>query len=131
MCVFCDIIAGKIPSYKVYEDDNYLAILDLAKTVKGHTLVMPKKHYPDMLAMPSAEYAALMAKVREIAADLVSKLNAEGFNILINTGERAGQSVKHLHVHILPRYAAEDGLTIEFKTQEEIDLKEVLKELKA
>lgn len=131
MCVFCDIIAGKIPSYKVYEDDNYLAILDLAKTVKGHTLVMPKKHYPDMLAMPSAEYAALMAKVREIAADLVSKLNAEGFNILINTGERAGQSVKHLHVHILPRYDAEDGLTIEFKTQEEIDLKEVLKELKA
>ena len=104
MCIFCDIILGKIPSRKVYEDDEFLAILDLSQTTKGHTLVMPKKHYDNFLAMPKEEYGKLMEKVQDIAETITQKMQANGCNILINTNEVAGQSIMHAHCHIVPRY---------------------------
>ena len=104
MCVFCEIINGNIPSSKVYEDDDVLAILDLSQTTKGHTLVMPKKHYQNILEIPQDELAKLFVKVQKIAKRVTTNLGANGFNILVNTNEVAGQSVMHLHVHIIPRY---------------------------
>ena len=128
MCIFCDIIEGKIPSKKVYEDDDVLAILDIAQTTKGHTLVMPKKHYDTYLDMPVDEFLKVQAKVKELTPMIVAKLNATGVNTLINTNPSAGQSVMHFHTHIIPRYDENDGITIAFK-ESGIDLDEVLAEL--
>ncbi len=115
MCVFCKIVNGEIPSYKIYEDDDYLAILDISQTTLGHTLVMPKKHYPNMLEMPLEEYEKLMGVTQELAKKVTDKLNANGCNIVINSNEVAGQTVMHTHVHIIPRYTLSDSIKIEFK----------------
>lgn len=115
MCVFCKIVNGEIPSYKIYEDDDYLAILDISQTTLGHTLVMPKKHYSNMLEMPLEEYEKLMGITQELAKKVTDKLNANGCNILINSNEVAGQTVMHTHVHIIPRYTLSDSIKIEFK----------------
>lgn len=125
MCIFCDIIDGKIPSKKVYEDDEILSILDISQTTKGHTLVMPKKHYENFLQMPKDEYENLMAKVQMIASKVVKNMNANGCNILINTNEVAGQTVIHTHVHIIPRYDANDTVNFSF-SENKFDLDEVL-----
>lgn len=130
MCIFCKIIANEIPSSKVYEDDNVLAILDLSQTTKGHTIVMPKKHYANILDIPSDELAYLIKKVQTIAKQLVDKLDAKGFNIIVNTNEAAGQSVMHLHIHIIPRYDENDGLKVEYIANEKADLNAVLEEIK-
>jgi histidine triad (HIT) family protein len=129
MCIFCKIIDGNIPSSKVYEDENILAILDLSQTTYGHTLVMPKKHYQNILEIPSDELATLMVKVQELAKLITAKLNANGVNILVNTNEAAGQTVMHLHIHIIPRYDENDGISIDFKPNENANLSDVLNDI--
>ncbi|MBO4358384.1 MAG: HIT family protein [Erysipelotrichaceae bacterium] len=128
MCLFCEIINGNIPSSKVYEDDEYLAILDIAQTTRGHTLVMPKKHYDTFLDMPKEEFEKLMGKTQEVARVVLEKLNASGCNILINTNEVAGQTIMHVHAHIIPRYDANDTVTFQF-TENKLDLNEVLNDI--
>ena len=128
MCIFCSIIEGNIPSKKVYEDDETLAILDISQTTKGHTLVMPKKHYDNFLVMPSEEFGKLMEKTKDIAAKVTRNLDAKGCNILINTNEVAGQSVMHTHVHIIPRYDETDTVSFSF-TENKLDLDEVLTQI--
>ena len=128
MCIFCEIINGNIPGTKVYEDDDTLAILDLSQTTKGHTLVMPKKHYDNFLAMPQNEYQNLMGKVQKVAEKVVKNLKANGCNILINTNEVAGQTIMHTHVHIIPRYDEYDAVSFTFLGNK-LDLEEVLKEI--
>ncbi|MBQ6334717.1 MAG: HIT family protein [Erysipelotrichaceae bacterium] len=129
MCIFCEIIKGNIPSKKVYEDEDILAILDISQTTKGHTLVMPKKHYENFLEMPKDEYASLMAKVQDLAKQIINNLEAKGCNILINTNEVAGQSVMHCHVHIIPRYDENDTVSFRF-SENDLDLDEVLAAIK-
>lgn len=129
MCVFCEIIKGNIPSSKVYEDDNFIAILDISQTTKGHTLVIPKNHYDNFLEMPSNEYTNLMAKTQEITKAILPKLQANGCNILINTNEVSGQTVMHTHVHIVPRYDKNDTVNISFK-ENKFDLNEILNQIK-
>ena len=128
MCLFCKIIAGEIPSTKVYEDDCVLAILDIAQTTKGHTLVMPKKHYKNVLEMPENEFEALMAQVHKLAQKITANLEANGVNILINTNEAAGQTIPHAHVHIIPRYDEDDGIKISF-SENKLDLQEIATEI--
>lgn len=129
MCIFCEIIKGNIPSTKVYEDDEILAILDISQITYGHTLVMPKKHYDNFLLMPNDEYASLMAKAQIVAKMLVEKLKCNGMNLLINTNEVAGQTVMHTHVHLIPRYDDKD--TIEFKfCENKFELNEIANKLK-
>lgn len=128
MCVFCEIVKGNIPSKKVYEDDDILAILDISQTTKGHTLVMPKKHCDNFLEMDNEDYKNLMGKVQQIASKVVKKLDAKGCNILINTNEVAGQSVMHTHVHIIPRYDSNDSISISFK-ENKFDLDQILNEI--
>ncbi|MBR3227025.1 MAG: HIT family protein [Erysipelotrichaceae bacterium] len=128
MCIFCDIIEGKIPSARVYEDDDFLAILDISQTTCGHCLVMPKKHYDNYLEMPKEEAGKLMELVNVLAKKIVEKLEAKGCNILINTGEVAGQSVRHTHVHIIPRYDDNDSITISFK-ENKFDLEAIVSKI--
>ncbi|MBQ1477376.1 MAG: HIT family protein [Erysipelotrichaceae bacterium] len=129
MCVFCEIVKGNIPSAKVYEDDDFLAILDLSQTTLDHTLVMPKKHYENVLEMPKEEAEALMGKAQEVAKLLTEKLHPAGMNILLNCNEAAGQSVMHTHVHLIPRYDESDGIEIHFHESGR-DLNEVLAKIK-
>lgn len=129
MCIFCKIVSGDIPSKKVYEDDDVLAILDISEATKGHTLVMPKKHYDNLLTIDDDVYLKVMDKAKSLAKKIVKNLDAEGANILNNCNEVAGQSVMHFHVHILPRYD-KDELKIEFVDHSKIyDLDETLKEI--
>ena len=125
MCVFCEIIKGNIPSRKVYEDDDIIAILDIAQTTYGHTLVMPKKHYQDIETVDPEILQKLILKVQELAKKLSTNLKAEGHNILVNTNEVSGQTVHHLHFHIIPRYTVNDSIKIEF-SENKYDLDEVL-----
>lgn len=117
--VFCKIIDGEIPSIKVYEDDDVLAILDISQTTRGHTLVMPKKHYDNFLTTP----AEIVHKVCDVAQRIgqaeMGVLGAKGVNILTNVGEVAGQSVPHFHVHVIPRYlGGAGGFQITMKSQD-------------
>ena len=129
MCIFCEIISGNIPGSVVYEDDKVLAILDLAQVTKGHTLVMPKKHYDNIYDCDPELLAHLIQVVQKLACELTEKLNASGCNILCNNNEVAGQSISHLHFHIIPRYNPDD-IDVNFQPKEKHDLNAVLKEIK-
>lgn len=117
--VFCKIVDGEIPSAKVYEDDDVLAILDISQTTKGHTLVMPKKHYQNILECPQDLMHKVMDVAQRIGQAEMMLFGASGINILTNVGEAAGQSVPHFHVHVIPRYLGKDpGLQIEMRPQD-------------
>lgn len=120
MCIFCKIINGEIPSKKIYEDENVLAILDISQATKGHTLVLPKKHFDNLLTIDDEYYKNVMLTAKRLAKAITKAFNADGCNVLNNCGEAAGQSVMHFHVHIIPRYKGDD-LKIEF-TEHELDL---------
>ncbi len=117
--VFCKIIDGEIPSTKVYEDDDVLAILDISQVTKGHTLVMPKKHYDNYLSCPKETMHKVFDVAQRIGQAEMQVLGAKGVNILTNVGEPAGQSVNHFHVHVIPRYiGGEGGFQITMKGQD-------------
>jgi histidine triad (HIT) family protein len=103
-CVFCAVIAGDAPAVRIYEDDDYLAILDIRPIVRGHTLVLPKAHYVDLTDTPPQTIADMTAIGQRIAkAARTSELKADGNNIVINDGKAAFQSVFHIHLHVAPR----------------------------
>ncbi|WP_130865661.1 HIT family protein [Acidipropionibacterium timonense] len=108
-CLFCSIIAGDIPCRQVASDDVAIAFLDVNPAQDGHTLVVPRVHVPDVLAN-DGQLAAVAPLVTTVARTLVDRLDADGVNLLVNSGEVAGQSVGHLHVHVIPRYAREPGV---------------------
>ena len=110
-CIFCAIAAGEIPSFKVYEDETVLAYLDINPFAKGHTLVIPKAHSKGLLDTDEATLAAVIARVKKVAAQVKEKLGCDGFNIVQNNGEAAGQTVRHLHFHIVPRWNGDDAGT--------------------
>jgi diadenosine tetraphosphate (Ap4A) HIT family hydrolase len=103
-CVFCAIVAGEAPAIRIYEDDDYLAILDIRPIVRGHTLVIPKKHTVDLTDTPADTIADLVRIGQRIGkAARASELEADGNNIAINDGRAAFQSVFHIHLHVAPR----------------------------
>lgn len=117
-CIFCKIVAGEIPSSKVYEDDQVLAFLDITQVTKGHTLVIPKTHYRNVLEMDAEAAGQVFSVVPGLARHLKEKLGASGLNIVNNNEEAAGQTVFHTHIHLLPRFDKSDGLDIQFKANE-------------
>ena len=108
-CIFCAIAEGEIPSFKVYEDELVLAYLDINPFSKGHTLVIPKKHSAGLLDTDDETLAVIIARVKKVAAHLKEKLGCDGFNIVQNNGEAAGQTVRHVHFHIVPRWNGDDA----------------------
>ena len=103
-CIFCAIAAGEIPCFKVYEDERVLAYLDINPFAKGHTLVIPKGHAKGLLDTDDSVLGDLVVKVKKIAAHVALTLRCDGFNILQNNGAAAGQTVRHVHFHIIPRW---------------------------
>jgi histidine triad (HIT) family protein len=108
-CIFCKIIAGEIPCARVYEDENVLAFLDINPIAKGHTLVVPKGHFPTLLELPESEGEALLKALRLVAGAVKEETGAGGFNCIQNNFTPAGQMVFHSHWHIIPRFD-NDGL---------------------
>ena len=109
-CIFCKIIAGEIPSSKVYEDEQILAFLDISQVTPGHTLVVPKEHFRNMLEMDGEAAGQLFACIPTIARKVMKATDAKGMNIINNNEEIAGQTVFHTHVHLAPRYTEDDDL---------------------
>jgi len=108
-CIFCKIISGELPSRRIYEDERAVAFLDIGAWHRGHALVVPKRHVPDMLTGPPM-LPEIAPAVDAVARLLMQRLAADGINVLSSSGQAAGQEVFHLHVHVVPRYADEPGL---------------------
>jgi histidine triad (HIT) family protein len=112
-CLFCKIANGTIPCYKVYEDNDVIAFLDIAPATRGHTLVVPKEHFVDMANAPKDVIDKAFEVAQLIAQAEISQLGASGVNVISNIGESAGQSIRHFHIHVIPRYD-NDGLKLAF-----------------
>lgn len=108
-CIFCRIGRGEIPCAEVYADDRVLAFLDLNPQKPGHTLVIPRRHYADIFAVPAEVFSELFPVVQKVGKAVMSATNATGLNVLQNNHPAAGQSVFHVHWHLVPRHEA-DGL---------------------
>lgn len=123
-CIFCKIAAGEIPSKTIYEDDKFRVILDLGPATKGHALILPKNHYANLYELPEETAGDVMKLAKKMATIMTEKLGCQGFNLMQNNGETAGQTVFHFHMHLIPRYE-NDGQEINWKpgspTQEELE----------
>ena len=117
--VFCKIVRGEIPCYKIFEDQDVLAFLDISQVTKGHTLVITKEHYDNFLSVPQEVMHKVMDVAQRIGQIQISLMGAKGVNILTNCYEAAGQSVNHFHVHVIPRYEKGDGFQLEMKSNTE------------
>ena len=115
-CIFCKIVNGEIPSAKVYEDEDVFAFLDISQVTKGHTLIIPKKHAENIYETDEELASQLFARVPKIANAIKKVYNPVGINILNNNGAAAGQSVFHIHIHIIPRYDETDGFDSKWLT---------------
>ena len=109
-CIFCKILAGEIPSYKLYEDENVLAFLDITQGTKGHTLIIPKEHIKNVYELDEETASNIFKVVPKIANALKAAFNPIGLNI-VNNNEKPLQSVFHFHIHFIPRYE-DDGMTL-------------------
>lgn len=123
-CIFCKIANGEIPSKTLYEDDSFRVILDLGPATKGHALIIPKEHYANLYELPEETAGEVMKLAKKMVVKMTERLGCEGFNLVQNNGELAGQTVFHFHMHMIPRYQA-DGQKIGWKpqdaTQEELE----------
>lgn len=117
-CLFCKIVEGEIPSYKIYEDEFVIAFLDINPVSNGHTLIVPKKHYTDFLELDSDTFNHVINVAKKIHKSLEEKLNCDGITYLHNYG--IAQDVKHYHLHLIPKY----------KNEVKVDVKEIFAKLK-
>lgn len=120
-CVFCKIAAGEIPSRKIYEDKDVIAIMDLSPTSKGHSLIIPKEHYTNIYDIDEDIAAKIMKVAKKLATKMTVALNCDGFNLLQNNGATAGQTMFHFHMHLIPRYEDADNDMLHFTSVELTD----------
>lgn len=129
-CIFCKIVSGEIPCYKIFENENVLAFLDVAKDAIGHTLVIPKKHTENILNCDSETLAEVFDVAQKISKHFVKNCGFDGVQVINNCGESAGQTVMHFHVHIVPRKHGDGLLVWKLGAPSEMDLEKIAKELK-
>lgn len=109
-CIFCKIAAGDIPSATIYEDEDFRVILDIEPASKGHALILPKEHYANLYELPEELAAKALVVAKKVITKMTGILNCDGYNVLQNNGEVAGQTVFHYHMHLIPRYENDDVL---------------------
>lgn len=129
-CIFCKINGGEIPSTTIYEDDDFKVILDINPASKGHAVILPKNHAADIFSLEDEDCAKIFGVAKKCATAMKKVLGCEGINILQNNGEIAGQTVFHLHVHLIPRYK-DDTVNISWKpgtAQDTADLAQKIRE---
>ena len=116
-CIFCKIANGEIPSRTLHEDDDFRVILDLAPATKGHALILPKEHFKNLYEISDEVAAKVLPLAKKMANKMTEKLGCDGFNIIQNNNEIAGQTVFHYHMHLVPRYS-DDGHNFVMKANE-------------
>ncbi len=109
-CIFCMIAKGEIPSTTVYEDETFKAVFDISPANKGHLLILPKAHAANVCELPEEMAAKVLPLAAKLGEALKKALGAEGFNLVVNTGEAAGQTVMHFHMHVIPRYKGDSPM---------------------
>ena len=129
-CIFCKIVSGRADAVKVFEDSQSLAFLDIHPLNPGHTLVIPKKHYPSMVEMPADEVGNVFASVAKVMRGVKKASKADGINIGQSNGRAASQEVFHMHVHIIPRHNHEMPGFPERKTASGEDLEQIGRQIK-
>lgn len=130
-CIFCDIAAGKVKCYKVAENKNALAFLDISPLANGHTVIISKQHYPDWQATPLNVLHDMVDLSIEVADKLTKKLKPWGFNYLSNQGAIASQAIMHVHFHVIPKYAKGQGFRLDCNKVNIDDVEKIAKKLKA
>ena len=111
-CIFCRIIKKEIPAELVYEDSETIAILDNSPRAPGHTMILPKAHAANLIELPEKQVGPVFLTVQKVTAILQKALQPKGFTIGINHGAISGQTVSHLHIHVMPRFEGDNGGTI-------------------
>ena len=131
-CIFCKIAAGEIPSKTIYEDEKYRVSLDLGPATRGHALILPKNHYANLFELPEEDAKEVICLAKKMATIMKDKLGCDGFNLVQNNGEAAGQTVFHFHMHLIPRYE-NDGQEIGWKpgSPSQDELEEIRKQITA
>lgn len=130
-CIFCKIIKGEIPCYKIYEDDNVLAFLDITPVNPGHTLIIPKNHHIDLLELPEIEAQILITTIKKITPAIISGVEAKAFNLNLNNGKFAGQVVGHVHWHIIPRFEEDKKELWHGSSHNAEEMENILKKIKS
>lgn len=130
-CIFCKIAAGEIPSSTLYEDEDFRVILDLGPASKGHALILPKEHYRNLFDLDDALASKALVLAKNMTVRLKDVLNCDGYNVVQNNEECAGQTVFHFHMHLIPRYKGDHvGLGWHTGELKEEDKEEILNKLK-
>lgn len=130
-CIFCKIANGDIPVATLYEDEDFRVILDLGPASKGHALILPKEHYANLYELDDEVASKVLVLAKKMITKLTDVLGCDGYNLVQNNGEVAGQTVHHFHMHLIPRYEGDQvGLTWTPGTLTEEDKEEILSKLK-
>lgn len=125
-CIFCKIARHEIPSKIIYEDDVCMAFLDLSQATDGHMLVIPKQHFDHFLDVDQKTLQHLIGVAQEVGQKLLQQLNAKGMNVITNMNEVAGQTVKHFHIHLIPRYQENEGFSPQYTDRsQEVDIDDI------
>ncbi|KAE9600823.1 hypothetical protein Lal_00011228 [Lupinus albus] len=130
-CVFCKIIRGDAPSFKLYEDDTCICILDTNPLSHGHSLIIPKSHFPSLDVTPPSVIASMCSKVPSISNAIMKATGCNSFNMLVNNGKAAGQVIFHTHIHVIPRKAYDCLWTSESLRRLPLNLNEETSQLAA
>ena len=132
-CIFCKLANGEIPTATLYEDDEFRVILDQGPATKGHALILPKQHFANIYEIPDETAAKAMILGKKMATAMTKALHSDGFNLVQNNGEAAGQTVFHFHMHLIPRYKEDKNDDILKYTPLELsddEMKEILDMIK-
>lgn len=131
-CIFCKLANGEIPTNSIYEDETFRVILDAAPASRGHALILPKEHYADLYEIEEETVGLAMKLAKKLAIQMTRILQCDGFNLVQNNGEVAGQTVFHFHLHLIPRYKNmknDDILTWSHETFTNDEMKEICNEI--
>lgn len=130
-CIFCKIANGEIPSATLYEDEDFRVILDLGPASKGHALILPKEHYPNLYELPDEVAEKVIKLAKKMVTRMTKALGCDGFNVVQNNGTAAGQTVFHFHMHLIPRYENDNaGFGWNIGELSDADKEEILAKIK-
>lgn len=129
-CIFCKIANGEIPSATLYEDEDFRVILDLSPASKGHALILPKEHFADLYELDDDIAARVLVVAKKVISKMTDVLKCDGYNLIQNNHEAAGQTVMHFHMHLIPRYSDDNvGLTWEMGKLSDADRDEIVEKM--
>lgn len=130
-CIFCDIVNGKEDAEILYENDEVISFLDIRPVNYGHALVVPKKHFENFSSLPDSNLKELISATQFLSEKIVSSLEADGFNVIVNNGTAAGQTIFHFHFHIIPRFKNDFNFKPMFKSYENNNMKDFAEKIRS